>query len=108
MTSTLKKALDTKNQVDKALTSAKDGANASMKVINLFFGGSSKNLVSNLFKSSRRLMAFSIAQLENNPFMEQPEHLLRAETLRNTLVEMNSMSDERQLEYVQSEILGLN
>lgn len=99
----LVKAEETKGLVENALDTAKQGLQGIEQALDMFFGGSKRNL----FESSKKLMAFSLAQLEDNPHMQGNEFNQHKEHLRVTLLKMNSMNKEEQNLFVKQEILGL-
>lgn len=70
----------------------------------MFFGDKKRNL----FESSRKLIAFSLAQLENNPHMTGSEYELHKDQLKQTLLTMNSLNPEERQLFVKKEILGLD
>lgn len=96
-------AEETKNLVTDALGLAKNGLQGIEQAIDMFFGDKKRNL----FESSRKLMAFSLSQLENNPHMAGKEYKQHANHLRQTLLKMNSMNEEERKLFVKHEILGL-
>lgn len=86
------------------MSTAKEGLQGIEQAMDMFFGGKKRNL----FESSKKLIAFSLSQLENNSYMVGKEYKEHENKLRETLIHMNSMNANEKKQFVRKEILGLD